>query len=1330
MYVTDDGRSGLAVKEDGDIVSVFSDGGGKTHSMLALAVQQGGTKLDAFDTVLPDIYAISGFKEVGRDAWNEEYMPEGWSKETFAKYNNGEPDVVYMEYDAAYDPFAEIDQADARADTGILNSRVAQDTQHRAAVESGDMETAQRLVDEAARAAGLLLHVTTTDNLASILNSGLRQSAPSDMADEAGVYLFRDRLSAEDALMNWLGDRMDDSAAEAYVFADPSGLPLSSDAAGFEVIVQSDIGADRVFSADPATYDDAGNLIPLSERFNPESDDIRNTRARQSKETRREPESPPRAGPPEVEGQRSAQERLERNYGRLEGLLELFENRQRVPLGEELVGQLNELVEGSISPTRVAELVEATRGATTHLQGRKLVRRTQEMLKSELQRRSINELQKTYRRAMKAKLRPEFLEGVKDLTEDIDFKSMSDGTRNALRATAKYLEDNPDAMLPDGLVAQLRRLNERNLRDMDHVEIQAITDAVKQAMHLSRLKNKLIGRKRGKERDAIAKAIMDDMERLPILKMRRSKGRDIGRKRSLLSLYLREGAARPEVLMAHYSETLRELVWEDIVVHAHHNENRLAWQFRDGIKDVINDAAKRHGVEANVMGKPKAVRFGGWAFENWRNETVTVETKSGPVEMTRDEAMWLRTTGLDPANRRIAISNGITLERMGRSVRKFQMDEDAFQRLENMLGGAEKEISDFMFRQFNGDMKDALNEAWVDVYGHEVARVPDYVPRSVDMDTVYGGKDPMEAMSMQVQATLTSWGNLKDRVNHPGRLKISSGMDVYSNHAEHVARISAYLGPAMNANSVLNRPDVKQFMKDRIGDEGYRRIVNSIKDQTVRHVDRNAVERYWRNRLRLLGASKLGMMISTILVQPTGLAVAAKYMTDGFKTLPVAAAKAIPDWSRVQTLGKKYSPYWRTRYDDYVHQISSGMSSEKARSYGPKDIPEKGLYPLQLSDQLGATTRWIMIEMDFDAHRPELEKGSDEYYTEVAREWERLMFRTENTGHGGDRTGLLAYGRESVAFSTVVQFTSSVTKIFTLAPQAQMEYERGEYRAGNRSVAALATAVLMSAVARETLAFLRGREEEDEEVWERVAKRMAVEFAGFFPIVGSAVFQPLVREMLGQGAWAFPASTAESTLRDAARTASSVYQTIEAALNDELDAQGEKVFGRKALRSLDNIANLVATWTGVPYYGTKDLIGIGRNITARISPDPEEQARENVNPQVERLDTSAPRNRMRRGVLLNNPADFERAIRDYHKQGVRVTPQFVRDNIRRMIDSHPDLRYDRQLRPYSEGWMELNEFDQEWIRRIEADRQRIREATEHLILNHIDLFSVVPEEPQ
>ena len=104
LFRTESG-SGFAIKPDGDIVAVFaspSEPKSGSYSMLQAAVQAGGKKLDAFDTYLPYIYELVGFRPVARLPWNDEFAPPGWDKNAFSKYNNGEPDVVFFVHDSEY----------------------------------------------------------------------------------------------------------------------------------------------------------------------------------------------------------------------------------------------------------------------------------------------------------------------------------------------------------------------------------------------------------------------------------------------------------------------------------------------------------------------------------------------------------------------------------------------------------------------------------------------------------------------------------------------------------------------------------------------------------------------------------------------------------------------------------------------------------------------------------------------------------------------------------------------------------------------------------------------------------------------------------------------------------------------------------------------------------------------------------------------------------------------------------------------------------------------------------------------------------------------------
>ena len=101
LFLSADAKSGVAVKPDGDIVSVFA-ANNSGRALIELAVSAGGTKLDAYDTVLAHFYAPHGFVVASRIAWDEKQVLKDWDKKTFSAFNNGEPDVVFMARDDKY----------------------------------------------------------------------------------------------------------------------------------------------------------------------------------------------------------------------------------------------------------------------------------------------------------------------------------------------------------------------------------------------------------------------------------------------------------------------------------------------------------------------------------------------------------------------------------------------------------------------------------------------------------------------------------------------------------------------------------------------------------------------------------------------------------------------------------------------------------------------------------------------------------------------------------------------------------------------------------------------------------------------------------------------------------------------------------------------------------------------------------------------------------------------------------------------------------------------------------------------------------------------------
>jgi len=144
LFLAEDGKTGGALKPNGDMVSGFSTNSGGSN-VIQILIAAGGTMGDAFDTVLPRLYAANGFRAVARVPWNDEFAPDGWDYNTFARFNAGRPDVVYM----VYDPGPIVDYAAGQGETFAnpddavaAQAKALKEIAQRERVGNGDARTA------------------------------------------------------------------------------------------------------------------------------------------------------------------------------------------------------------------------------------------------------------------------------------------------------------------------------------------------------------------------------------------------------------------------------------------------------------------------------------------------------------------------------------------------------------------------------------------------------------------------------------------------------------------------------------------------------------------------------------------------------------------------------------------------------------------------------------------------------------------------------------------------------------------------------------------------------------------------------------------------------------------------------------------------------------------------------------------------------------------------------------------------------------------------------------------------------------------------------------
>ena len=191
-----------------------------------------------------------------------------------------------------------IDNEKPTADADIRYSLSAKDSEYKSAVERGDTETAQRLVDEAAEQSmknsairdnnGLLLKVyhgtnakfnsfndpkhTPHGEAGTFFFSPWRSKSEEYGDNVRAFYLNIERPRLYDEDFNELNPDEEEIDGEIFIPEDIED--------GIDPKLQGDTEIvayypDQIKSADPITYDDNGNVIPLSKRFNEKDSDIR-----------------------------------------------------------------------------------------------------------------------------------------------------------------------------------------------------------------------------------------------------------------------------------------------------------------------------------------------------------------------------------------------------------------------------------------------------------------------------------------------------------------------------------------------------------------------------------------------------------------------------------------------------------------------------------------------------------------------------------------------------------------------------------------------------------------------------------------------------------------------------------------------------------------------------------------------------------------------------------------------------------------------------------------------------------------------------------------------
>ena len=120
-FMSESGTTGFGIAQNGDIVAVFKNknSGPKKalNTLMPIAIEQGGDRLDCYGEGLVGVYAQYGFVPVARVEFNPEYANDGWTPDKGNPYiyfmvHNGDPANVVAEKMGTYPKIAK-EQLDA-----------------------------------------------------------------------------------------------------------------------------------------------------------------------------------------------------------------------------------------------------------------------------------------------------------------------------------------------------------------------------------------------------------------------------------------------------------------------------------------------------------------------------------------------------------------------------------------------------------------------------------------------------------------------------------------------------------------------------------------------------------------------------------------------------------------------------------------------------------------------------------------------------------------------------------------------------------------------------------------------------------------------------------------------------------------------------------------------------------------------------------------------------------------------------------------------------------------------------------------------------------------
>ena len=883
-----------------------------------------------------------------------------------------------------------------------------------------------------------------------------RETADADMWDKNSITAeeFADRMRedvANGTTMSWTS--IPDSMTDYLKSLGYDGIKdVGGKYSGSDHTVWIPFSSEQVKSAEPIVRDDAGNVIPLSERFNNSNRDIRYSLMEDAQYMAdiadiEERTTARRVDAAIEEEQTKVAKKIASAMG--EGGKEYAD---AVDTVESLRRQLSDLRK-QIKAERKHNAVEAKANkkwaeaekrlmldiekakakesaARQKIESNERLRKLADEYRANRERDRIRrtlaaDKEKLYKLLTKAntlakKSSPENKAALMDMIGDIDLMGIgmlengrvtSDGKviqgRTELSELRKiyesYKEENPDFLGDLKLEKKLERLDKRQIADMSQGEIRDLIEAASALIHKVQTENTLINDEKRRTTFKTAQDVISELEQV--------KGRKDSKIDALKDLYGFE-SLRPKTAFLKMAGG-QEGAWTSMYDMLNSGQYEML-RFQQQVANMFDPFSKKHFKEMAKWSGDKA-------------EWMKVRSQNGMVEITPAMAISLYLHSLNDQNMR-HIDTGIKIPNKelyargkmknaydrGRRVRFTKSDIEA---IYNSFTPEMKEYANLAKKFFNETAKEGINRTSLALNGYEKATVDNYFPIKTDPNFTVRDID-----TLVKDITIEGWKNLEERTNarNPAVLE-----DVDTVINRHINATSKYVGlaiPIHNFNSVYNSmsamyaTSVKEQLRLKWEDQGARYVEKLLTNlQAGNNYAQDAISKGIRNIRGLSAQAVLSFNVPVSMKQVASLPTAASKL--GWSAILHGLRKAD------ENIINKYTPLmWYRSLGNIDTAYSEATKAKGGLNKLPRGVRQAiGLTWIQSFDRWAVNRIWTASEYWVEHNRPSLEIGTDAYYQEVARVFNMAVEETQPNYTTMQRPQILRNENELVRSVTMYQ---------------------------------------------------------------------------------------------------------------------------------------------------------------------------------------------------------------------------------------------------------------------------------------------------------------------